>query len=276
MIGKDIGDLIQVVLESKGLYEEAFIKNIAHKLDINIKTFQSWISDPVKMEYKIGRPYVAYLRKIFEPLLLQDLIVSLVNKVFKIAPSEFIGFWLKCGTEVILLRDCSRSELIKPSKDYKHRNDEVHLTLHDQLLTIDAIQRAQVFNLTGNEIMSNRENGNLHIMAGHLTNGVCTNLLKMPLITGSSIGPKVVGLFDLQNKLEKNEDGKWVQWSANSDKAEPQPYTAEEIESIREIGLKEYNDKLKKIIKPLDYFDPETTPINGTTSKDTFDNIISN
>lgn len=265
MIGKDIADLIQLARESKGIDEEAFTKKIAHKLDINIKTFQSWVSDPTKLGHKIGRPYVAYLRKIFEPLLLKDLIVSLVNRVFKIAPSEFIGFWLKCGTEVILLRDSSRSELIKPSKDYKHRNDEVYLTLHDQILTIDAIQTAQVFNLTGDEIASKREKVNPHIMAGHLTNGTCTNLLKIPLITGSSIGPKVVGLFDLQNKLVKGADGKFIQWSADLAGSGPQSYTQEEIESIREVGLKDYNDKLKKIIKPLDYFDPETSPINGTT-----------
>ena len=268
MIGKDIGDLVRLVLESNGLDEEAFTKNIAHKLDINIKTLQSWITDPAKREHSIGRPYVAYLRKIFEPLLLKDLIVSLVNKVFKIAPSEFVGFWLRCGTEVILLRDSSRSELIKPPKEYRYRNDEVHLTLYDQILTIDAIQTAQVFNLTGDEISTKREKVNPHIMAGHLQNGACTNLLKIPLITGSSIGPKVVGLFDLQNKLVKDDDGKWVQWSDKLNVPVPH-YSQEEIDAIRDVGIKEYNDKFKRIIKPLDYFDPETTPINGAGKAET-------
>lgn len=258
MYGKDIAFLLDLMNKQGEKERNSFKKSLAKKLDINLKTINSWVSNPSKMTYKIGRPYVAYMRRIFESLLILDRLRALEDKIFKIAPSEIVSFWLVCGTEVILLKDSTRNELLKPVKKFKYHNNEVHKRLSDISVTIDSIQTARVINLSGDGIKNHKKKVIHHIMTSHLSNGICYSILKIPLIIGSLIGARVVGLIDLQNKLEKVSGGKWQ--PIHSDEINQKAlYTNEEVDLIRDVALKEYNSNLKEIIEALDYLEPDTS-----------------
>ncbi len=261
MLGKDIARLITLVNKYTSIDEQTLTRDISQKLDINIKTFTSWMSDPIKMEHKIGRPYVAYMRRMFESILLRDLIQGLVKKVFKIAQGEFVGFWIICGTEVVLLKDTARIETLKQKNKSRFYNDELHITLHDFSATVEAIQTAQVLNRPGTALIGEQDFVGYHIMTNYLTNKSCSSLLKIPIIIRSTIGPRVVGLLDIQNRLYKNDEGKLVLVKPRC--SEEPLFTMQEVDQIREAALKEYNEKLHEIIQALDYLDPETSPSNG-------------
>jgi hypothetical protein len=264
MYGKDIAYLVDAISKRTGKSDTVVKKELADKLDINIKTLDSWISGEGKTENRIGRPYVAYIRSIFEPILITERLHSLINKIFKIAPSELVCFWLACGTELILLKDSARNELLKPIKQSKYHNDEIRKRFSDVSMTIDSIQTAQIINTSGAGITNYTKRVSHHILSSHLANNICYSILKIPLLIGSSIGPRVIGLIDLYNKLEKTSEEKWQPVIVKPTQEDGALYTIEEVDTIRNIALKEYRDNLKKVIESLDYIDPETTPHNGT------------
>lgn len=258
MVGRDIANLVTMILDSHPEQDEVSIhKELANKLDINIKTFTSWITK--KADNSIGRPYVAYLRRICEPFLIKARLQVLEEKAFAIAPSEFICFWIVCGTEVLLLKDTARNELF-PSQ-FKYHNDEIHKRLTDISMTIDSIQETKVINAFADGISSHKKKVVSHTMTNHLSGGICYSMLKLPLVIRSTIGPRVIGLVDLQNKLEKNEKDEWKPIQDQLGKRNTDSiYTEQEIDAVRELALSEYNDHLKPIMEALDYLDPQTSP----------------
>jgi len=260
MYGKDIAALLNLTEKHDKKDQNSIKKELAKQLDINLKTLESWVSAPEKKLYSIGRPYVVYLRKIFEPLLLLEKIRELEEKIFKIAPSEFIGFWLVCGMELILLKDSVRNQLLKPQKKYKFYNDELHKRLSDNSMTIESIQTAQIINTSGDGINAHKKKIIPSTMANLLSGGKSISLLKIPLITGSSIGPRGIGLLDIRNKLEKREDGEYYQISIDENNRKKAFYTKDEVEQIRDIAQREYTTNMKEVLDALDYLDPQSSP----------------
>jgi hypothetical protein len=258
MLGRDIALLVDMTKERETRKDDSgIIKEIAEKLDINIKTFNSWINE--KVDYRIGRPYVAYLRRIFEPLLFKERLHALEESVFEKVPSEFIGFWVVCGTEVILLKDTARNALFPVSQRYF--NDEIHKRLTDISTTIDAIQETRVINVfdAGDGIY--KGNTAPHTVTHHLSGRTCFSMLKVPIVTRSSIGPRVVGLVDLRNKLASVNCSGWepVQRTPGN-RSTDTIFTNEDIELIRQIAYREFDTNLRKLMEALDYFDPDTSP----------------
>lgn len=258
MVGRDIAHLLNRVHGNGTPKDEAALKRaLASKLDINIKTLNSWMSD--KADAKIGRPYVAYLRRFFEPILIREKLHAIEESAFTIAPSECICFWIVCGTEVILLKDSVRNELLP--QQYKFHNDEIHKLLSDDSMTVDSIQETKVINTYGEEINHHKKKDFPHILTYLLSGGMCHSLLKVPVVIRSAIGPRVIGLLDLQNKLEKKPDGsrKPIQ-EQKGQRSTDSIYTEGEVISLRDMVLTEYNTDLKVIMDALDYLDPATSP----------------
>lgn len=262
MNGKDIGFLITLICEKNKQNEITLKRELADKLDISVKTLHNWITDPAKMKSKIGRPYVAYLRRIFEPLLIVDRLKELENTAFDITPSELICFWIVCGTEVILLKDSVRVEPAESKHAVQYTNDEIHKRLSDESITVNAIQTAQAVNLHGPVLHECVNKNAPHIVTSYLSKQMCYSLLKIPLVVRSVIGPRVIGLIELENKLSPSSGG--VRKPIDPTTAvEPSAYpcfTEKEENVLRSKILNEYNKKLSKIMAALDYLEPDTSP----------------
>lgn len=258
MDGQDVARLVSLIAHECGKDEQVVKKDLSDKLDVNIKTFNSWTTEGKgKRDVKISRPMVAYLRRIVEPLLIRPRICTITSKLFALVPSECVAFWLVCGTEVILLKDSVRSQCVDQNKEY-NQNDEIHKTLNDGSMTIDAIQNAQIVNTTKSFIKNYGDSNHLYV--NYLTNSECHSVVKIPLIVGSKIGPRVVAVIELQNKLDNNGSGKQSVIKENSRSSDVGIFSSDDIDRIRTEALQGYNNTLKELMASLDYFDPLTSP----------------
>lgn len=262
MLGKDLETLINLVHQKNKKDVTVIKKELADKLNINVKTINNWITVHHDSESRIGRPYVAYLRKIFEPLLIRDVLRVVADKAFAIAPSELVCFWLVCGTEVVLIKDSVRNELLQPPRIFRYYNDEIHKTLNDISLTIESIQTTQVINTSGKGKKELAYLETPHIVTTYLLNNHCYSNLKIPLIKGSNIGPRVLGLLELVNKLERKADKGFEPMVHTAYSENDNFYTSDEINALRSMALNEFADHLKGIMRALDYFEPDTSLIN--------------
>lgn len=262
MYGKDIVHLVDIMQKHSNKDESNIKKELSDKLNINIKTFNSWMTDSKKINSKIGRPYVAYMRKIFETHIIKNILRSIEDKAFKIAPSEFICFWLVCGSEIVLIKDSARNELLKPITKFRYFNDEIHKMFNDNSLVVESIQKAQIFNISGCKANNCQKIVAPDIYRGYLCGGVCISTLKIPIVMGTPFGPRVIGLFDMVNKLTRNQEGKLLPFSLKTELFEESLYTEEEVSSLKNMIHKEYDNNLRQLILALDYLEPDTASFN--------------
>jgi DNA-binding XRE family transcriptional regulator len=269
------------ILRERADYTQA---KMAEVLSVSTRTIAKWESETDDL---ISPIYAAICQTSFENLILAPILRNCTMNIFHEVPTELVAIWLVRYSifpirydikyvypfsntnfwELILHENTARYQCLcnreeKPIKcnwyafcdgNQTLHNDRVHKNLQQTSLTTYPLQSGQILNLAGDDISNHpckripkRNNPHYH-------DQLCHSLLHVPYHLPHVSGPRPVALFSLQNKLEKDEHGKWRVMAFPEGKGGATAFTEDDERRVTNIVKTLYEKELKKIIDAFDY-----------------------
>jgi DNA-binding XRE family transcriptional regulator len=264
-------------------------EKMAGVLNVSTRTIAKWETEG---DNPIAPIYASICQTTFENLILAPVLRDCTKKIFQEVAAELVAIWLVRYSifplqydiqylypfsdtnfwELILHENTARYQCLcnrekKPIKcnwytfcdgEQTLHNDRVHKNLQQKSLTTFPLQSGQILNLAGENITNHSNKRIPGRRNPHYNGQTCHSLLHVPYHIPHVSGPRPVALFSLQNKLEKDEHGKWRVMDFPKEKKETEEteetaFTEEDERRVTNIVKKLYEEKLKGIIDAFDY-----------------------